>query len=1067
MAPPANVPDFLSGPLGGDYPKELHNQLKRTRFCTLSIGDNKEYIHVSMRVRLDSQQPCLDVQFGKVHVVFPATRTKMKLVIKGDSSQYDSFIQARQRDAVRELKKDYQVCLFELSLSDNPVFAGPSWELEGEQLASWNKLKAIQWAGKQAYIWTTFPNNCLGDFCKIQTHMDKLVALVRKNLGADSKMPSFWYAEQNPLPALAMAPRRPMMPWLFDANNQYQAWETTFDFFLDEQDHRSRLVEATIVEQHVQWTTYNDIFCEGKTHDVILEHAVPNEAYWKLHIWMNADPKPAPPETIEAKFQVNVASSPEDLNLVGGTGTCISSSRADFAILTRVPFNPALDGKATKIMATLTVNLKSTSLQLDALEVAGRTVTFGDNPKEKGHGFSLKRTILAQGTELSRTSPFYFELNVEDVSPLEPDIQKQRIDYIRKKYELDKSQHQAVERSVFKVVAGIHLVKGPPGNGKTRTTLVMLLILASLEMRVLISAGSNQAVDTLLLAFHEAVKRDQRLARWCGSYCRFRTPGYQMAVLRRASKARSFQGPTDNSSAEGALAGCQIEAMVVKVAEENYEQQPEAKKLIDLLDLDRRSVLSRDNMTALKRCYESVLRKVISQCKVVAATLNASGDENLKGYFAPYALLCDEAGQCLESDSMIPLTGYLTLRTVVLIGDPDQLPPTVVSSRENEGADFLGRSLMTRLSGYYPLSLLAVNYRCHPDILDWPATAVYKSRITASAGNTKAERVGNAWDTFTASLYHFQAKGLVGKRRIVIDADGVAVQPNGSTSWRNDAHITVVITLLKALYADRSSNDRIVPEDVILICPYKAQVKRAIERFADAGVKYNRCVTIDGLQGQESNVIIFMFTKPHTNATPDVGFVAHYQRLNVALTRAKKLLVVIANLRIWNQKFISRAKQGSGRYLASFLQDAMDKGDVLPWVGQETVERLVDPAQQKRSSLSSVFPPSSPVAKKVSRPSPASHRRLSLQKREAELAHERKQVDLRDAALASRIRAHREELADLDARRARLMAEGQALKAEEAELVTVKSNLVKEMAELSKDIAALGLEEDRASKKAT
>lgn len=163
---------------------------------------------------------------------------------------------------------------------------------------------------------------------------------------------------------------------------------------------------------------------------------------------------------------------------------------------------------------------------------------------------------------------------------------------------------------------------------------------------------------------------------------------------------------------------------------------------------------------------------------------------------------------------------------------------------------------MQRLSGYYPLSLLGINYRCHPRILDWPATAIYKGKIIASPSNAAPERVGNAWDDFTVSRHHFKRQGLVGERRVVIGADGVAEQPEGSTSWRNDAHIGVAITLLRALYGHKSGRDRVVPEDVTLICPYKEQVKRVIGRFSAEGIKYDRCLTVDGSQGQESNLVI-------------------------------------------------------------------------------------------------------------------------------------------------------------------------------------------------------------------
>ncbi|KAJ5967175.1 hypothetical protein N7501_003423 [Penicillium viridicatum] len=250
-------------------------------------------------------------------------------------------------------------------------------------------------------------------------------------------------------------------------------------------------------------------------------------------------------------------------------------------------------------MATMAVNLKSTSLQIEALDIAGRTISFGDSSESDGNGFSLKRTILAQGSELSPQSPFYFELDAR--------------------------------YRVFKVVGRIHLVKGPPGNGKTRTTLVMLLILKSLGVKVLISARSNQTVDTILLAFHGALKSDKRLQGWCGTYCRLRTPAYQLAVLRRASKAKRLQQKKDHkSSIQDKLADCQIETLVVKKDIEFYYEQPEAKQLLDLLDLDSERVLSKDETITLRSSYEKLLRRVVGRCKVVAVTLNASGDENLR-----------------------------------------------------------------------------------------------------------------------------------------------------------------------------------------------------------------------------------------------------------------------------------------------------------------------------------------------------------------------------------------------------------------------------------------------------
>ncbi|KGO45305.1 hypothetical protein PEXP_059190 [Penicillium expansum] len=935
MASRAHVPDLFRHPLGGDWPKVLHDQLKRPRECSISVGNSHDYITARLRIRPDSQSPWLDVQIGPMHIAIPATRAGMRLVLKGSSNQQDTFIEGHEK-SLPTRRYGYQTCFFEVDPSIGPVFAGPSWLLDDKQLAILRKIRAIDWSHEKVNIWIEFPDECFEVFRQIQRHMNELVKLVRQVLPAKGETLWTWYAQRNPLPDAEEAPRRPKMPWLFDQKEtaEYHIWETAVDFFLDDMDRRSRLLEAAFVEKHFIWSAYNDVFCKGKKHQVIFEQSGPNEAYWKLHIWMNAEPKPAPPDGIRASYEVDLADlgNPKYPGVYKGDGICILSTHADFAILTRAPFEAELDGQTRKLMATVKLNLKSTQLQIDALNMASRVVAFGDNPEHQDEkGYPLRRTILAHGTELATDGRLAFWLNAQKISTVPDEEKQRRVDYIWENFPLDESQTTAVQRSVFDVFAGIHLVKGPPGNGKTRTTVVILLMLASMNLPVLICAGSNQAVDTLLIAYQDALRRDERLRQWCGSYCRFRTPYYQMASLRRASQRRPIDTRTIKPSlSEQALEACQIESLVVQEAKDHCEQYRQAQEFLNALDRDRAQGLTKEEALHLQRSYEHVLCRVLKRMKVVAVTLSASGDLNLQGVFHPYAMLCDEAGQSLESDTMIALTGYLSLRSITLIGDPDQLPPTVVSSDENEGGNFYARSLMARL-------------------------AIYKDTITASDENAKAERVGNVWEAFTRSLHHFRVRGLVGKRRLFIDADGVAEQPEGSTSWRNDAHINVVMTLLKALYAKTCPAGRISPADVMLICPYKEQVKGVIERFANEGVEYGRCVTVDGSQGQESNVVIFMFTKPRTAELTGLGFLSSYQRLNVTMTRAKKLMIAVVNMGIWNERFVAIAKSRNTRFLAGLLQHAVDKRDILRWEGPSTVHRPFEsaaPSTQRRDSPS-------------------------------------------------------------------------------------------------------------------
>lgn len=108
-----------------------------------------------------------------------------------------------------------------------------------------------------------------------------------------------------------------------------------------------------------------------------------------------------------------------------------------------------------------------------------------------------------------------------------------------------------------------------------------------------------------------------------------------------------------------------------------------AKTLLELLDADHDRILSREEQRALTSAYAKVIPHILSKCKVVGSTLNTSGEDSLRASeFAPFAMLCDEAGQCLESDSMIAMNWY-SLSLVSLIGDTDQIPPTVLSTNFN------------------------------------------------------------------------------------------------------------------------------------------------------------------------------------------------------------------------------------------------------------------------------------------------------------------------------------------------------------------------------------------------
>jgi hypothetical protein len=97
----------------------------------------------------------------------------------------------------------------------------------------------------------------------------------------------------------------------------------------------------------------------------------------------------------------------------------------------------------------------------------------------------------------------------------------------------------------------------------------------------------------------------------------------------------------------------------------HYGKMPKAKRLIELLYLNRQGGLIEDQTTELKRFYENILIRVVAQSRVITVTPNTSGDENLNAYFNPYALLCDETDQCLEGEHLC-FTNFILLKIFLL-----------------------------------------------------------------------------------------------------------------------------------------------------------------------------------------------------------------------------------------------------------------------------------------------------------------------------------------------------------------------------------------------------------------
>jgi predicted DNA helicase len=267
---------------------------------------------------------------------------------------------------------------------------------------------------------------------------------------------------------------------------------------------------------------------------------------------------------------------------------------------------------------------------------------------------------------------------------------------------------------------------------------------------------------------------------------------------------------------------------------------------------------------------------LLDSATVLCATTTGLDDAVL-GRRAFDLAVIDEAGQGTEPGAWLPL---LRCRRVVLAGDHCQLPPTVVSPQA--AAEGLGRSLLERLADLYGATVLrrlGVQYRMHAAIMAFLSAEFYDGALVADpsvAAHRLADLPGVTADARLAAPFQFLDTAGAGHDE--------AAEPDGESRF-NPGEAALVVREVRRLLAAG-----VRPEDVAVITPYAAQVRHLRGRLEVPGLEID---SIDGFQGREKEAVVLSLVR--SNLEGEIGFLADVRRLNVALTRARRRLLVIGD----------------------------------------------------------------------------------------------------------------------------------------------------------------------------
>jgi superfamily I DNA and/or RNA helicase len=404
----------------------------------------------------------------------------------------------------------------------------------------------------------------------------------------------------------------------------------------------------------------------------------------------------------------------------------------------------------------------------------------------------------------------------------------------------------------------VAVVHGPPGTGKTTTVVELIRRAVAAGETVLACAPSNAAVDNLLDKLLAAGLEPVRLGHPARVAPHLRDRALDLLVERHpdARQARRFA-----RDAQALFRKADKWTKAKPLPGEKQALRAEAKDLL----------------AAARQAEQLAVERILDGARVVCGTLTGLDSDTL-GRRRFGICVIDEACQATEPACWVPL---LRADRVVLAGDPCQLPPTVLSA---EAADRgLAVSLMERVMaarGSDVSRLLTVQYRMHERIMAFPSAEFYAGELVAHEG-VAGHRL--------CDLPGVEATPLTETPVTFVDTAGAGYdeQPEADTASRlNPQEAT-----LAAGYVRRLADSGVSPAAIGVIAPYSGQVRRLRELLANLpGLEID---SVDAFQGREKEAVVLSLTR--SNVEGDIGFLADVRRTNVAMTRARRKLVVVGD----------------------------------------------------------------------------------------------------------------------------------------------------------------------------
>ncbi|MEN7550753.1 AAA domain-containing protein [Rapidithrix thailandica] len=433
---------------------------------------------------------------------------------------------------------------------------------------------------------------------------------------------------------------------------------------------------------------------------------------------------------------------------------------------------------------------------------------------------------------------------------------------------LNDSQNKALQNIL--AARDVAIIHGPPGTGKTTTIVQAVKATLNQEKQVLVTAPSNTAVDLLT---EKLAAQGLKVLR-IGNPARVSEELIHLSVEAQLSEHEDYRYLKKlRKNAE------EYKKMAYKYKRKYGRDEREQRKL--LLTESRKML---DEATYLEKY---MVDHLINDAQVITATLVGSVNKFIR-HKTFSTVFIDEAAQSLEPACWIPI---VKSERVVFAGDHCQLPPTIKSYEAAKQG--LSTTLFEKVIKRQKVDvMLQTQYRMHQKIMNFSSRQFYKDRLIADHHVENWLLVKDPADPYFGNPVEFidtAGRGFEEKRH----------KENLSKYNPGEAGL-LAIHLGEMLEYLNTSHPHVLDEglSIGLISPYKAQVSQLRQLLKEnetlqTGAPFTQVNSIDGFQGQERDVIYISLVR--SNEKGRIGFLEDIRRMNVALTRARKKLVVIGD----------------------------------------------------------------------------------------------------------------------------------------------------------------------------